>query len=206
MFLPSEAVYAELHANFTGLVEESFRARVWIVSPTTLMATLNTVRAILKDVRMREQADVIQAEMRKLLDDVRRLDDRVLKLQQHFDQASEDIRKIRISTDKVTPRRRADRGPAARRPGRRGRAPDRTRHPAKAHEDQLVSQSADGCFGQPAPHPAPARLGSSPRQASASLSPGEREGPGAKRREGEGLVRWTFEAGTGPQGRTTRTR
>ena len=102
MFLPSEAVYAELHANFTGLVEESFRARVWIVSPTTLMATLNTVRAILKDVRMREQADVIQAEMRKLLDDVRRLDERVVKLQQHFGQASEDIRKIRISTEKVT--------------------------------------------------------------------------------------------------------
>jgi len=102
MFLPSEAVYAELHANFTALVEESFRARVWIVSPTTLMATLNTVRAILKDVRMREQADVIQAEMRKLLDDVRRLDDRVGKLQHHFDLTSEDIRKIRISTEKVT--------------------------------------------------------------------------------------------------------
>ena len=102
MFLPSEAVYAELHANFTSLVEESFRARVWIVSPTTLMATLNTVRAILKDVRMREQADVIQAEMRKLLDDVRRLDDRVGKLQQHFNLTSEDIKKIRISTEKVT--------------------------------------------------------------------------------------------------------
>ena len=102
MFLPSEAVYAELHANFTALVEESFRARVWIVSPTTLMATLNTVRAILKDVRMREQADVIQAEMRKLLDDVRRLDERVGKLQQHFNLTSEDLRKIRISTEKVT--------------------------------------------------------------------------------------------------------
>ena len=50
MFLPSEAIYAELHANFTGLVDESYRARVWIVSPTTMMATLNTVRAVLKDV------------------------------------------------------------------------------------------------------------------------------------------------------------
>ena len=85
MFLPREAVYAELHANFRDVVEESYRARVWIVSPTTLMATLNTVRAILKDVRMREQAGVIQAEMRKLLEDVRRLDDRVGKLQRHFD-------------------------------------------------------------------------------------------------------------------------
>lgn len=104
MFLPSEAVYAELHANFTGLVEESYRARVWIVSPTTLMATLNTVRAVLKDVRMREQAGVIQAEVRHLLGDVSRLDERVGKLQRHFDQAGEDLRQIRISTDKVTKR------------------------------------------------------------------------------------------------------
>ena len=56
MFLPSEAVYAELHANFPELVREGFAARVWIVSPTTCMATLNTMRAILKDARMREQA------------------------------------------------------------------------------------------------------------------------------------------------------
>ena len=64
MFLPSEAVYAELHAAFRGVVEDSYRARVWIVSPTTLMATLNTVRAVLKDVHMREQAGVIQEEVR----------------------------------------------------------------------------------------------------------------------------------------------
>ena len=56
MFLPSEAVYAELHAKFPELVQESFAKRVWIVSPTTCMATLNTMRAILKDARMREQA------------------------------------------------------------------------------------------------------------------------------------------------------
>ena len=60
MFLPSEAIYAELHANFIDAVEASYKAKVWIVSPTTLMATLNTVRAILKDARMREQAGVIQ--------------------------------------------------------------------------------------------------------------------------------------------------
>src|SRR5262249_5773785 len=56
LFLPSEAIYAELHANFAAVVDESYKARVWIVSPTTMMATLNTVRAVLKDVRMREQA------------------------------------------------------------------------------------------------------------------------------------------------------
>jgi DNA recombination protein RmuC len=104
MFLPSEAVYAELHASFPNVVEESFRYRVWIVSPTTLMATLTTIRAVLKDVRMREQAGLIQKEVRILLDDVGRLDDRVGKLQRHFDQANEDMRQIRVSTDKVTKR------------------------------------------------------------------------------------------------------
>ncbi|MDX1710725.1 MAG: DNA recombination protein RmuC [Rhodovibrionaceae bacterium] len=101
MFLPSEAVYAELHANFRNVVEESFRRRVWIVSPTTLMATLNTVRAVLKDVRMREQAGVIQKEVGVLMEDVGRLDERVQKLQRHFDQATEDVRQIRISTEKI---------------------------------------------------------------------------------------------------------
>ena len=104
MFLPSEAVYAELHANFRAVVEESFRKRVWIVSPTTLWATLNTVRAILKDVRMREQAGLIQTEVQKMLDDLGRLDTRVGNLQRHFDQAARDIGDIRTSTDKVTRR------------------------------------------------------------------------------------------------------
>jgi hypothetical protein len=63
MFLPSEAVYAELHANFPEIVREGFAARVWIVSPTTCMATLNTMRAILKDARMREQAGAIRREL-----------------------------------------------------------------------------------------------------------------------------------------------
>lgn len=101
MFLPSEAVYAELHGNFPAVIDASYRARVFIVSPTTLWATLNTVRAILKDVRMKEQAGLIQKEVQALLGDVVRLDDRVGKLQRHFDQAGDDMRQIRISTDKV---------------------------------------------------------------------------------------------------------
>jgi len=101
MFLPSEAIYAELHANFRAVVEGAFRKRVWIVSPTTLMATLNTVRAVLKDTRMREQAGVIQVEVGRLANDVGRLDDRVQKLQRHFELASDDVRQIRISTEKV---------------------------------------------------------------------------------------------------------
>lgn len=107
MFLPSEAVYAELHANFPDAVEQSYRARVWIVSPTTLMATLNTVRAVLKDARMREQASVIQVEVQRLLDDVQRLDKRVDNLRRHFAQAEDDIKQIDTTTDKIV--RRAER-------------------------------------------------------------------------------------------------
>ena len=104
MFVPSEAVYAELHANVTDAVEASYKARVFIVSPTTLWATLNTVRAILKDVQMREQAGVIQKEVGALMSDVGRLDERVVKLQRHFDLAARDIGDIRTSTDRVTRR------------------------------------------------------------------------------------------------------
>ena len=104
MFLPSEAVYAELHANFTGLVEESYRARVWIVSPTTMMATLNTVRAVLKDVRMREQAGEIQKMVGLILGDVKRLDDRVDNLKKHFAQTEKDLRDIDTSTTAITRR------------------------------------------------------------------------------------------------------
>ena len=104
MFVPSEAVYAEIHETLPEVVERAWRRRVYIVSPTTLWAMLNTLRAVLKDTRIKEQAHLIQAEVHKLVEDVGRLDDRVDKLAQHFTQASEDIRQIRISTDKVTKR------------------------------------------------------------------------------------------------------
>ena len=101
MFLPSEAVYAELHANFPELVREGFEARVWIVSPTTCMATLNTMRAILKDARMREQAGAIRRELGMLFADVDRLGNRVENLDRHFHQAAKDISEIKISADKA---------------------------------------------------------------------------------------------------------
>jgi DNA recombination protein RmuC len=104
MFLPSEAIYAELHTNFRDVIDESFRRRVWIVSPTTLWALLNTVRAVLKDVQMRAQADLIQKEVGALLEDVYRLDQRIGALQRHLDQAGEDVRGARISTDKIVRR------------------------------------------------------------------------------------------------------
>jgi len=104
MFLPSEAVYAELHANFPDVLARSYQARVWIVSPTTLMATLNTVRAVLKDVEMRKQAGVIQKYVGLLLKDVDRLGSRVENLEKHFDQAGRDIQDIRKSSDAITKR------------------------------------------------------------------------------------------------------
>ena len=102
MFLPSEAVYAELHSNFSDVVAKSYRAKVWIVSPTTLMATLNTIRAVLKDARMREQAGIIQKHVVTLIDDIERLDKRVGDLKSHFDRAEKDIDLITTSTRKIT--------------------------------------------------------------------------------------------------------
>jgi len=104
MFLPSEAVYIELQSNFRKLVEDAHRARVYIVSPSTLWAALTTMRAVFRDVRLRDQAHEIQSELDKMLKDVGLLDDRVGNLQRHYDQAGEDLRQIRISNDKVAKR------------------------------------------------------------------------------------------------------
>ncbi len=101
MFLPSEAVYAELHANFPELVREGFDARVWIVSPTTCMATLNTMRAILKDARMREQAGAIRKTLRLLHRDVELVVQRVGKLDTHFRQAREDVESIGVAAERA---------------------------------------------------------------------------------------------------------
>lgn len=107
MFLPSEAIYAELHARYANVIEQSFRERVFIVSPTTLWATLNTIRAIFRDVRIREQAGLLQKELHVLMEDMGRLDERVEKLAIHFRQTSKDIDDIQTSARKVT--RRAER-------------------------------------------------------------------------------------------------
>jgi DNA recombination protein RmuC len=101
MFLPSEAVYAELHSRLPHIVREGFAARVWIVSPTTCMATLNTMRAILKDARMREQTGAIRKELALLGGDVERLVTRVGNLDRHFGQAAKDIEDIKISAEKA---------------------------------------------------------------------------------------------------------
>jgi DNA recombination protein RmuC len=101
MFLPSEAVYAELHANFPELVREGFDAKVWIVSPTTCMATLNTMRAVLKDARMREQAGAIRATLRLLHRDVELVGERVERLHTHFNQARADLDGIGTAAERA---------------------------------------------------------------------------------------------------------
>ena len=101
MFLPSEAVYAELHAYFPELVHEGFEAHVWIVSPTTCMATLNTMRAVLKDARMREQAGAIRKMLRQLHRDVELVVERVGKLDTHFGQARKDLDGIGTAAERA---------------------------------------------------------------------------------------------------------
>ncbi len=101
MFLPSEAIYAELHANFGELVREGFAARVWIVSPTTCMATLHTMRAILKDARMREQAGAIRKALRQLHRDVEIVGERAAKLETHFNQARSDIEGLGVVAERA---------------------------------------------------------------------------------------------------------
>ena len=91
MFLPSEAVYAELHAKLPNIIREGFDARVWIVSPTTCMATLNTMRAILKDARMREQTGEIRKALRQLHRDVEIIGEKAGKLETHLRQAGDDV-------------------------------------------------------------------------------------------------------------------
>ncbi len=104
MFVPSEALYADLHEHFDDVVQRAQRQRVLIVSPTLLSLAVQLMQAIVRDARMREEARVIQSEVGKLLDDVRRLGERVEKLDTHFRQAGEDVAAIRTSAEKVSKR------------------------------------------------------------------------------------------------------
>lgn len=104
MFVPSESIFADLHEHFEGVIQKAHKARVVIVSPSLLMLSIQVIQALLKDVRMREQAHLIQTEVLRLMEDLGRLDDRVRKLQTHFGQANKDIDDILISTDKLTKR------------------------------------------------------------------------------------------------------
>jgi len=104
MFLPAEAVFAEIHAYHPDLVEHAQKKRVWLTSPTTLMAVLNTARAVIRDSETRRMAHVIKDELGKLAKDFARFDDRMKKLASHIEQASKDVGEVRISSDKISRR------------------------------------------------------------------------------------------------------
>src|SRR5215475_9359847 len=104
LFVPSEAIYADLAEHFSDLVQKAHRARIVICAPNMLMLAVQTMQAILKDVKMREQAHLIQREVSRLMEDMVRLRERVLDLQRHFGQANEDIEKILTSSERITSR------------------------------------------------------------------------------------------------------
>jgi DNA recombination protein RmuC len=104
MFVPSESVYAEIHDGFDDVIQKAYRARVVLVSPSLLMLAIQVMQQILKDARMRDAADQIRTEVMNMSDDLGRLRDRVLKLQNHFGQVNEDVRQILISADKIEKR------------------------------------------------------------------------------------------------------
>lgn len=101
LFVPSESIFADLHEKFEDVVQRALKTRVVIVSPSILMLSIQVVQALMRDVRMREEAYRIQTEVRALLGDVGRLDERVRKLQSHFTQAQNDIGDILVSSNKV---------------------------------------------------------------------------------------------------------
>ena len=104
MFIPAEAVFAEIHAYHSEVVDYAMAKRVWIVSPTTLMAVLNTARAVLKDVETRKQIHVIKDALFKLSKDFNLFDDRMKKLADHIRLAGKDVEEIHVSSRKITQR------------------------------------------------------------------------------------------------------
>lgn len=104
MFLPAEAIFAELHAHHPELVEEAYRRRVWLTSPTTLMAVLTTARSVLKDDATRRQVHLIQEHLIKLAEDFDRFRGRFDNLAKHIDQAATDVKQIHTSAHKISNR------------------------------------------------------------------------------------------------------
>ncbi len=104
MFLPAESVFAEIHAHFPDLVEEAQRARVWLASPTTLMAILTTASAVIKDIATRRQVNVIQEHLRYLAADFDRFRERMDRLAMHIRQAHEDAQQVNTSAKKISSR------------------------------------------------------------------------------------------------------
>jgi DNA recombination protein RmuC len=104
MFVPAEAVFAEIHAHHAEVVDFAMARRVWIVSPTTLMAVLNTARAVLKDVETRRQVHVIKECLARLAIEFSRFDERMRDLARHIRQAHEDVERVQLTSSKISQR------------------------------------------------------------------------------------------------------
>lgn len=104
MFIPAEAVFAEIHARHPELVEIAQRQKVWMVSPTTMMAVLTTARAVLKDAATRKQVHEIQKHLRLLSNDFERFQSRMDNLAKHIAQAHNDVEQVHISSRKISQR------------------------------------------------------------------------------------------------------
>mgnify|MGYP004630728007 FL=1 len=104
MFIASESIFETLHRDFPGAVEYAARRKVFIVSPSTLWATLNTIRAVLSDIKIKRVATKIKKELDMLLTDLGRLSDRAARVSQHFNQTTTDIEQLQTSIGKITPR------------------------------------------------------------------------------------------------------
>lgn len=104
MFIPAEAIFAEIHAHHPDLVEKANKSRVWLVSPTTLWATLNMARAVVKDAATREQVHIIQEHLGHLATDFDRFQTRMDKLASHISQANKDVDEVNISARKISSR------------------------------------------------------------------------------------------------------
>ncbi|MGZ5650768.1 MAG: DNA recombination protein RmuC, partial [Usitatibacter sp.] len=102
MFIPAESVFAEIHAHHRDLVEYAQQRRVWMVSPTTLMAVVNTVRSVIRDVETRKQIHIIKDELGKLGKEFGRFDERMKKLADHIRQANDDVRDVAVTSKKIS--------------------------------------------------------------------------------------------------------
>ena len=104
MFIASESIFEELHREFPNTIEYAAHKKVFIVSPATLWATLNTIRAVLSDIKIKRVATKIKKELDMLLTDLSRLDERASKVDQHFALAQKDMADLQTSISKITPR------------------------------------------------------------------------------------------------------
>ena len=104
MFIPSEAIFAEIHARYPDVVDLAHRLHVWLVSPNTMMAVLTTARAVLKDAATQEQVHVIQKHLVMLSKDFDRFQARMATLAKHIDQAHRDVEDVHKSSRKIAGR------------------------------------------------------------------------------------------------------